>query len=75
MVTRYETGMSYGAATMDKHESGDWVSYEDYQTLCSELAECRDLLSSLMAQRDPTAVKKAADWLADWDGKRIDPAC
>lgn len=44
------------------------------QRLRKELAECRDHLSAVIAQPDRPTIKKAADWLADWDGVRIDPS-
>lgn len=37
-----------------------------------ELAECRALLVDAIADPSPADIKRAADWLANWDGKRID---
>lgn len=59
MVKRYIEG-GYGLSEMEEDEQGDWVSYEDYLKLESEVKELRQQLEAVKPE-------KGDGWI-EWGG-------
>lgn len=45
---------------------------KELERVRTELRECRGHLTSVMTSPDRPTIKAAADWLANWDGNRVD---
>ena len=48
MVQRYDVEHDYGSAWMESSDSGDYVTFDDYDNLCREYDDLKDKYDKLV---------------------------